>query len=261
METAGNIQAQEIVYLLISCVWISLTVAYISAKSHAGTTQTVASLFCSLFFIYVVMPQIEILFFDTFYVTYDINRLLLGIGNTIPVIIAVWLGNKFFGIEYTPSKYSREPEKFTFTDLFIKWLLTGVIYMFIYFVAGYFLFWRIGANHIFYHGENHNTGLIIKTVEIWNTNPLIYLISFIKGLLYGLFLLPVIHLFRKRTFPMLISLVLLLETPAIDLIIPDFLFPNALRTGNPIEITGSLFLFAVLVWVLFDQINTSLRTK
>jgi NADH:ubiquinone oxidoreductase subunit 6 (subunit J) len=225
-EASSNIQMQDVVYLLINCFWISLTILYVTKKSHATPQHTALSLSFSLFFIYAFMTQIEALLLGNVYVLLD----------AVPIIVAVLIGIKFFGNDSKLSRYSREPKKFTIMEVIVKLLLTGFFYMLIYFAFGYFVSGRMGAAPVL-------------------DAPQAYLIEFGRGLLYGLFVFPVINIFRKKSFPLLISLVLLLETPAIYLLVPDCLFPNTVRIGDLWQTAGILFLFALTTWLVFDKIK------
>jgi hypothetical protein len=247
---------QDVVYLLIICFWISLTIFYTTKKSHHTSRHTTLSLCFSLFFIYAVMTQIETLLWGNVYASLSaVDILFIVIGNVIPIIVAVLIGAKLFGNNFQPSRYSREPKKFTVIEVIVKLLLTGFFYMLIYFVFGYLVYWRMGASHVFYNGDNHNTGFIAKIIETWNDVPQVYLIEFARGLLYGIFVFPVINIFRRRSFPLLISLVLLLTTPVIYLLVPAFLFPNIVRIGHLGQIASTQFLFALTTWLVFDKIR------
>ncbi|GHT38733.1 hypothetical protein FACS189437_00250 [Bacteroidia bacterium] len=255
-EASSNIQMQDVVYLLIICFWISLTIFYVAKKSHHTSRHTTLSLCFSLFFIYAFMPQIETLLLGNVYASLSVvDVLFIIIGNAVPVIVTVLVGVKLFGNDFHPSRYSREPKKFTVIEVIVKLVLTGFFYVLIYFVFGYFVYWRMGASHVFYNGDNHNTGFIPKIMETWNDVPQVYLIEFIRGLLYGIFVLPVINIFRKRSLPLLISLVLLLATPVLYMLVPDSLFPNTVRVGHLWQIAGTQFLFALITWLVFDKIK------
>ncbi|GHT06079.1 hypothetical protein FACS189423_10880 [Bacteroidia bacterium] len=236
-EASSNIQMQDIVYLLITCFWISLTVFYVTQKSHATPLHTALSLSFSLFFIYALMTQIEALLWENVSVSSDTAAVLFLItGHAIPVIVAVLIGIKLFGNDSKPSRYSREPKKFTILEVIVKLLLTAFFYMLIYFAFGYFVSGQMGAFYVL-------------------DAPQAYLIEFGRGLLYGIFAFPVINIFRKKSFPMLLSLVLLLETPAIYRLVPNCLFPNTVRTGDLWQTAGILFLFALATWLVFDKIK------
>jgi hypothetical protein len=249
---------QDIVYLFISSLWISLAIFYVTRMSLYSPKQTAVNLSFSLFFISAFMTQIETILLGNVYVSLEVIDIFsLIIGNAIPVIVAVFLGIKLFGNDFRPSKYSRKPKKFTVTEVIVKLLLAGLAYLVIYFVFGYFIFWRIGATHIFYSGDNHTTGFIAKIIETWSATPQVYLIEFSRGLLYGLFALPVINLFRKKSLAMLISLALILEMPVIYLIIPDFLFPDTIRLGHLWQMASTMFIFALTTWFIFDKVSVS----
>jgi hypothetical protein len=260
-NASSNINLFDIVYVVyvaISSFWICLAIFYVARKSPETNNETVVCLSFSLFFIYAFMPQIETLVFNNvFWAVSRIDILFIMIANGIPVLLAVLLGVRMFRGNFKPSRYIRKSKHFTVPDIMLKLLLTGVSYMIICFVFEYFIAWRIEELRIFYTGSPRDVGFIPKLIENWNDRPYIYLIQFARGLLFGLFILPIVNMFRKKPLTMLVSILLLFETPAICLIIPNFLLPEVVRIGHFREMTSSMLFFAVITWLIFNKLTIS----
>jgi hypothetical protein len=243
-------------YVAIPGFWICLTILYISKKSHKTNKEIILRLSFSLFFIYAFLNQIETLLFkNTFFVVDKMDIVFRMLAAGVPVVLAVVLGVRLFRNNFKPSRYSRGQRNFTENELIFKLLLTGLLYVIIYFVFNYFVAWQIEDIRIFYTGNAKDVGFIPRLIEIWNTTPVIYLFQFARGVLFGIFILPVVDMFRNKSLVMLTGIILLFETSAISLIIPDFLLPNTVRMVHLLEISSSMFVFAVVIWLLFEKLK------
>jgi hypothetical protein len=202
------------------------------------------------------MPQIETLLFrSSFFVVNKADILLLMTAAGLPIVLSVFIAVPLFRSNFKPSRYSRGQRNFTAGELIIKLLSAGLIYSVIYFVFNYFVAWQIEDLRIFYTGSSENVGFVNRLTEIWNATPSFYLFQFGKGVLFGLFTLPVIDLLKNKSSALLIGIILLLETSAIRLFIPDFLLPDVVRAGHLLEMSSSLFLFSIIIWLLFRRLK------
>ncbi|MDR0864649.1 MAG: hypothetical protein LBO74_06920 [Candidatus Symbiothrix sp.] len=251
----GGIHLSGIVYLVINSLWICLAIFYVAKKSPLKNDETIGGLSFSLFFIYAFMPQIEPLLFKNTVLALDrIDVLFIMIVHGISVVLATLLGVRLFRGHFKPSRYTRKSKYFSTTDILIKLLLTGVSYMVIYFVFEYFVTWKIEEVRIFYTGSSQDVGFVPRLIEIWNHTPSLYFVQLARGVLFGLFILPVVNMFRKKSLVLLISIILIFESSAISLIIPNLVYPEVVRTGHLWEMISSLFLFAIITWLVFDKL-------
>jgi hypothetical protein len=253
----NKIVLSNFVFLGINSLWICSTILYIAKKSDRTNREIMLRLSFSLFFIYAFMPQMETLLFrSAFFVVDKTAILLLVVAAGVPVVLTVLLGVKLFRNNFKPSRYTRDQGYFTVRELTIKLLSAGLCYLAIYVVFNYFVAWQIEDLRVFYTGSSEKAGFATHLVEIRNATPSLYLFQFAKGVLFGLFILPVADMFKNKSAAMLITLILLLETSALRPIIPDFLLPSVVRAGHLLEMSSSLLLFSIINWLLFRKLKT-----
>jgi|GEM_PF-3060966 len=254
----NDINPKDIVFLSIVSFWICLVILYISKKSHSSEKHTAFGLSLSLFFIYGLMTQIDNIFLDNVWVNLKKADILFQVlGNGISVVLVAILGMKLFGIGYRPSRYSRKPKRYTALELILKLILVGISYVIIYFTFNYFIGWEIEDFRIVYTGNSEMTDFIAHLVDNWNNKPQVYLFQFIKGALLGLFILPIVYLFRNRSLQMQTSIFLVFETTALFHIIPNYLIPNGVRMGAFLEVSCLMLLFSIIIWFIFEKIKFS----
>ncbi|MDR0683332.1 MAG: hypothetical protein LBG15_16060 [Dysgonamonadaceae bacterium] len=256
-EADEEIDFSNFIYVAINSFWLCSAILYISKKSYKTNKEIILRLSFSLFFIYAFMPQIETLLFKSaFFVVSRTEILFMMIAAGVPVVLSVLLGVKLFRDNFKPSRYSRSQRNFTVSELTVKLLLSGFFYLIIYFVFNYFIAWQIEDFRIFYTGSSEKIKFEALLIEIWNTNPSIYLFQFARGVLFGIFILPIVDMFKNKSLVMLTCIILLFEASAVHLIIPDLLLPDTVRMGHLLETTSSLFLFSIINWLMFKKIKS-----
>jgi hypothetical protein len=256
-NTEEEIDFSNFIYIAINSFWLCSAILYISRKSNKTNKDIMLRLSFSLFFIYAFMPQIETLVFKSaFFVVNKVEILFMMIATGVPVVLSVLLGIMLFRNDFKPSRYSRSQRNFTVNELIVKLLLSGFFYLIIYFTFNYFIAWQIEDLRIFYTGSSEKIKFVGRLIEIWNTNPSLYLFQFARGVLFSIFILPVVDMFKNKSLVMLTCIILLFEASAVYLIIPDLLLPDTVRIGHLLETTSSLFLFSIINWLMFKKLKT-----
>jgi len=112
-------------------------------------------------------------------------------------------------------------------------------------VFGYFVAWQFSELRVFYSGSTEKLGFWGKLLDNFRTNPVIYPFQIIRGILFGLFIVPLALIIDKKiTF--VISVCLVYLCTAIMLIIPNVLFPDTVRLAHLLEMTSSMLLFGTI---------------
>lgn len=257
-EATKNDNPFALVYVLLSIAWICLAITFIVKHSPWRTYRLMAGLAASLFFVYSFMAQIETLFFGSaFKVLTNTDILLIMIANGTIIFAGVPLGVKLFGKEKIKPVENKEKSLPTIKGLIIKLSLIGIMYVIVYFAFGYFVAWQVKDLRVFYSGHAEDKGFIPVLVNNFHDNPIIYPFQFVRGVLFGLFVLPLVSMFKKQSRVLLISLILVFLSPGMGLIIPNFLFPDTVRWAHFREMTSSMFVFAIIIWLVFDKLNLS----
>lgn len=166
------------------------------------------------------------------------------------------IGSKLFARKEKTEKDGIDNKVFfPLKELIVKVLIIGFLYAIIYFLFGYFVAWQFEDLRIFYSGSPFKESFLEKLMTNVNENPVIYLFQVVRGILFGLFILPVVYLFRNKSKALLVSTILIYETTAICLIIPNALFPDSVRWGHFIEMSTSMLLFAFVTWFVYDKVK------
>ena len=133
--------------------------------------------------------------------------------------------------------------------------------MIVYFVFGYYVAWQVKDLRIFYSGHPDDNGFLSILGNNFHENPVIYPFQFVRGVLFGLFVLPLVNMFRTRPVVLLVSLILVFLSLGVSLVIPNFLFPDTVRWAHFEEMTSSMFVFAIIVWFVYEKLEFSVSRK
>jgi hypothetical protein len=79
------------------------------------------------------------------------------------------------------------------------------------------------------------------------TNPVIIPFQIIRGILFGLAIIPIKNMIGERKNIFIICVCLIYLCTAIILIIPNVLFPDIVRIAHLIEMGSSMLLFGLIV--------------
>jgi len=79
------------------------------------------------------------------------------------------------------------------------------------------------------------------------TNPIIIPFQIVRGILFGLAIIPIKNMVNKNKIVFIISVCLIYLCTAIVLIIPNVLFPDTVRIAHLIEMSSSMLLLGIIV--------------
>jgi hypothetical protein len=141
-----------------------------------------------------------------------------------------------------------------------KLVLVAIIYMALYFSAGYYIAWQNPNLVAFYGGVDAGSFWAQMRINM-DANPDILQFQFMRGVLWALFALPVIWMYRGRPLEVALLVALLFGvTFNIGHLMPNPLMPDAsMRFSHLIETTSSNFVFGLIVVWLLHREHESLR--
>lgn len=263
LEANKNSDPVDLVYILLSIMCICAVMVYVIKNSTWKRTKLLLSLMFVFFFVYSFITQIETLFFHSaikILSTKDI--FLIMIGNGTVAFVGVPLAIRLFGgVKETSTENINVGLPVPVSVLVFQLFLIGAGYVLIYFVFGYFVAWQEEELRVFYSGNASDKGLFGELVANFRTNPIIFPFQFLRGILFGLSVLPINYMFNDKPKHKLISLVLILSSTGIMLIIPNVIFPDAVRLAHLREMISSMFVFAFIVWLAFEKIRWTALTN
>ena len=142
-------------------------------------------------------------------------------------------------------------------------LLISVIYVILYYLAGYFIAWQFDAIRIHYSGTIDKLSFFDHTRQLLIDEPYFFPFQLMRGALWFFIGIPLFIIFMKNKKEGLIfSFFIFAILPSIQLFLPNPLMSEAVRIGHFIEGFISMGIFGViaaLVWQRYDsQLSNSL---
>lgn len=249
-EASQNSNPLDIIFLLVVNIWFTITVFYIGKNSDYSKKWLTWSLIFVYLTVYSFMTQIETIFFKgAFEMLSILDIWMIMLANIIPLIVIIPLTLKIINKDY-PQIIPKIDIKLT--TLLWKVGLLAVVYMFIYFLFGYFVAWQFADLREFYSGTTEKQSFIqIMMGNFQNSNIVPF--QFLRGVLFSVFILPIVLIFKNKTRQLLLSLILVYLSTSIVLIIPNFLFPDTVRWAHFLEMTSSMTLFSVITWLVWRK--------
>lgn len=142
-----------------------------------------------------------------------------------------------------------------------KLMIIALIYVILYWTAGYFIAWQNPVLRTFYGSSGDIVPFWEHTVNTLITEPGLFPFQFLRGILWSLCALPVILGSKINVVWTSILLGLFFTIPqCLGLLIANPLMPNAsVRYSHLIEVGTSNFVMALLIVWLFHREHKSLR--
>ena len=143
----------------------------------------------------------------------------------------------------------------------IRLVAISIIYVVIYWLAGYYIAWQNPELRAFYGSEGEITPFWEHTIQTFTNSPDLLILQLIRGVLFALFVYPVIR--GSSVSPWFTSLIIgsLLAIPSLGHILANPLIPLAeVRFARMIETIPSTFLFGMIIsWFFHRKITTASR--
>ncbi len=142
-----------------------------------------------------------------------------------------------------------------------KLALIAVVYVALYWLAGYFIAWQNPELRAFYGSPGEITPFWQHTLESIREEPGLFLFQIARAMLWVLFALPVIRGSKLNTWQMAILLGLFFSVPVnAGHILENPLMPQAgVRFSHMVETAVSTFIFGVIVAWLLHRHHSSVR--
>ena len=229
----------------VSFVWVCFAIYFIVKHTpYAGKKlffRTLYILFLTMFFITFLGAMYSADAFDGKVTRLDfLSVMLTGLFSllvTIPLMIR-FFGNKSEAIAVI------EIKKLDIKTTAQFLAFCGVLYMAVYFLFAFFVQWQFADFREFYGDTqwgqaawgDDNSGLFA-----WLS------ITLIRGMLNGLFVLPLLAMITQNKRVFIIGLCLIYLAPALSHLSPNPMFPDTVRYLHLVAMAGSMLLFGLIV--------------
>lgn len=143
------------------------------------------------------------------------------------------------------------------------WKLTviAVVYLFLYWLAGYFIAWGNPELRAFYGHPGEAQPFFIHTINTLRDDPLLFPFQILRALLWAACALPIIRGSKAKPWGTAVLVGLLFSVPQnLGHILPNPLIPLAsVRLSHMIETALSTFVFGLIVVWLLHREHESLK--
>jgi hypothetical protein len=139
-----------------------------------------------------------------------------------------------------------------FKQFLLKLGVIAIIYLVIYWLAGYYIAWQNPELRAFYGSPGEIEPFFTHTFATFSKTPSLILLQLVRGMLFAIIVMPII--LGSNVKPWLSGLLVgfLFATPHLGHILPNPLMPIAsVRLSHMIETATSTFVFGlIIVWLL-----------
>ncbi|NLG02480.1 MAG: hypothetical protein GX567_01385, partial [Clostridia bacterium] len=214
---------------MIYMLAISGTIYFITQHARCKGKELYMAVIGSVFFTLSFMTQIETIIFGSAFEGLSLHDILL-------MVLGDFISISLTGLLYILilKRKTQEHEIMTIDwKKFVKCLLlNGLIYMVIYFIFGYFVAWKSEDLRIFYSGSAEDPGFFYRLYVNARDNFIIYPIQYVRGILFTLGIIPLMRIRWKSKYGFMISVCAVFLCTGMGLIVPNFLFPDAVRLAH-----------------------------
>jgi hypothetical protein len=244
--------------LLLMCGFVSLVVSGIVLRARASGWQLAAALSLATFglmtFLYYIEAQV---FLRTKMSPENMNGMLV-MGVVFSVLLgplAVWI----LGRWGRPSAAVPQPVAIPAGSWMWKLAAIGVCYVALYLTFGYFVAWQNPALRAYYGGTDPGS-FVASVRQNWVNTPWIFPLQFGRGILWALFLVPLIRRFRRSPPETGFAMALFSAVWCLQLLFPNPYMPEEIRWSHLVETLGSNLIFGFVVgWLFCHGLRRPLR--
>jgi len=252
VQSEPGLLSQEVGTLVLAVINTLLIVALIVTSKWRGWQLALALAF-AYYGSFTFITQIETWYFlSDITVSPELLPRLFIMGLSIPLIfipLAVLICKKW---KKTNVATNSPKWRMPFMQLLLKLVVIAVIYLIIYWLAGYYIAWQNPELRAFYGSPGEIESFFAHTLGTIRNTPGLILLQLLRGVLFALIALPIIAGSNVKPWATALLVGLLLAIPHLGHILPNPLMPLAsVRLSHMIETFTSTFLFgSFIVWLL-----------
>ncbi len=248
MVILGTINTLLIIGLIVTSRWNGWRLASVLALAYYGS--------------FTFITQVETWYFLTeITVSPELLPRLFIMGLSIPIIyipLAILICRKWKKREIATENFEMvTPVK----QFLLKLGIIAIIYLVIYWLAGYYIAWQNPELRAFYGSPGEIAPFFTHTFATISKTPSLILLQLVRGMLFAIIVMPII--LGSKVNPWLTALLVgfLLAVPHLGHILPNPLFPIAsVRLSHMIETATSTFLFGlIIVWLFHSKHHNNVK--
>lgn len=249
---AFNMPLMGYAYMAVYGLWLSIILALIFSNARGkGVVLTVLMAVTVLLTQWVVPTVRPIAFGETTGVMTQTDLILWLVQGVIATVFLLVMALLLFKPEHKPepprppNAPPKKPDKYRLKvrNFIIIMIVLPVIYMVVFFLTWYFLLLGNEAARAFYSVGADTDTFAKYLVGIMLNDSRQIPMALIKGLLYVLPLIPLMLQLAHKRVIFIITTVMLLLGPALRLLIPTAVMPDAVRFAHLIEMAAAAVVY------------------
>jgi hypothetical protein len=245
----AGVAASLVRAMLLMCGFGTLVVSVVVLRARGSGWQLAAALSLATFGVMTFLYYIEARVFLGARMSPGEMNGMLAMGVVFSVLLgplAVWI----LGRRGQPSATEYQPMPVPAGSLMWKLAVIGVCYVALYMIFGYFVAWQNPALRDYYGGTDPGS-FLAGMRQNWVNTPWLFPLQFGRGILWALFLLPLIRRFSRGPAETGVAMALFSSVWCLQLLFPNPYMPAAIRWSHLVETFGSNLIFGfVLGWLL-----------
>ncbi len=248
--------------LIIAAINTLLIMAVITTSRYSGW-RLMAALAVSYYGVATFMTQIETWYFLAG-VTVDEALILPLFLMGFPVaLLFIPLAVIILGKGRVAEPVAILPRPVAIKEWAWRFAVVALIYLVIYWLAGYFIAWQNPELRAFYGSPGEALPFFVHTLATLRDDPGLFLFQILRGLLWAVFALPVIFGSKLGKWGTAVLTGLFLSLPiSVVQIIENPLIPQAgVRFSHMIETLISNFIFGVVAALLLRSLINSVMSS
>ncbi len=242
--------------LLGACLINTSVLAYPIVRARWHGLELIATVFLLFFGIQTFMSQIETLYFAS---ALDISaRQTFNIvaSGALTALLFAPAAVALLGKMRSPAEGEAPGgrQAIPLAKLATPALGLSLVYVFLYFLVGYFVAWQFPAIRQLYTGSTEILPFTAHLADVFGGNPSILPWQMLRGLLWVGLALPVVRMMDGKRWEVALAVGLLfgllLTSP---LLIPNRFMPAPVRLAHFIETSSSTFIYGCLVGLVLSR--------
>jgi hypothetical protein len=266
-DTAGGAPAADsgpaagVLSLLLMCALVSGAFSWAIARSAAWGLPLVLALFMAYFGLGTFLPQIESALFLPRHLPPGFVRRMFMMGAIAAVVFApaaalIW-GRHRRPTASTPDvALPRLPVR----SVLVRAALLAAAYVAVYLLAGYFIAFR-NPEVLAYYNDTDPGSFAAQVSKIWAWSPWFFGFQFARGILWVVFVLPLIAWLRGGRLESALLTACLYTVWVVMLLAPNPYMPASVRMTHLVETACSNLLFGVLVGAVLARGAAGSRSR
>lgn len=244
---AGQVNPwQAFLPLLVFSFAVAALFVYIIRRSYWHGLKLAFAIFVAVFGLMTVVIQLESLLFLSSRLPPGFLRSIFLMGFLVAALFAPFAVLITGRVKNAAPRPQEEHLLMPMGMWVWKLAVIGACYVALYIAAGYFIAWKNPVVQQFYGG--HDPGNIITHLaSLLRTSPHIFPFQFLRGLLWMLFVLPIIKMHRGRRIEVGLTVAALFIVWNLQLFMPNPMMPAEIARVHFFEMVVSNSIFGFIV--------------